>query len=128
VKLLLDTHILLWAIAAPAKLSVQTVALLSSPGNDLIFSVASLWEVAIKSAMKKSANMIDVRAMRQSLLNHHYQELPIQGEHALFVRQLPRLHRDPFDRILIAQAWVEGMTLVTADKTIARYPGRIHRA
>jgi len=128
VKLLLDTHILLWSIAAPAKLSPQTVALLSSPQNDLIFSVASLWEVAIKSATKKFANMPDVRAMRQGLLSHHYQELPIQGEHTVFLAQLPLLHRDPFDRILIAQAWVEGMTLVTADKTIALYPGRIYQA
>ena len=127
-KLLLDTHVLLWAIAATAKLSPQTVALLSSPKNDLVFSVASLWEVAIKSAAKNSANMVDVQTMRQSLLNHHYQELPIQGEHTLFVGQLPPLHRDPFDRMLIAQAWVEGMTLVTADKTILRYPGRMHHA
>ncbi|MFS2138471.1 type II toxin-antitoxin system VapC family toxin [Duganella sp. Dugasp56] len=127
-KLLLDTHILLWAISTPAKLSRSTATLLSSVRNDLVFSVVSLWEVAIKTTARRSANMIDVRVMRQGLLNHGYYELPVQGEHALFVEQLPPLHRDPFDRMLVAQAWVEGMTLVTADKIIARYPGRIHQA
>lgn len=127
-KLLLDTHILLWAIASPAKLSPHTVALFSSPGNELIFSVASLWEVAIKNSTGRFTNMIDVQTLRNSLLIHHYQELPIRGEHALCVAQLPPLHRDPFDRILVAQALVEDMTLVTADKIMARYPGRIHQA
>jgi len=102
--------------------------LLISVGNDLVFSTASLWEVAIKSTGKSGSGMIDVRLLRDSLLRHHYQELSIQGEHALCVAQLPLLHRDPFDRILVAQALIEGMTLVTADKMIARYPGRIHLA
>lgn len=127
-KLLLDTHILLWAIASPDRLSVSTAALLTSVENELVFSVASLWEVAIKSAGKSGAGMVDVRLLRDGLLKHRYQELSIQGEHTLCVAQLPPLHRDPFDRILVAQALVEGMTLVTADKIIARYPGQIYRA
>jgi len=128
VKLLLDTHILLWAIASPAKLSPHTVAMLSSSGNELIFSVASLWEIAIKNSSSRFTNLIDVQILRNSLLTHHYRELPIWGGHALCVAHLPQIHRDPFDRILVAQALVEDMRLVTADKIMSRYPGRIHQA
>ncbi len=120
-KLLIDTHLLLWAAAMPQRLSPRAVARLEAPENRLQFSAASLWEIAIKAGLGRSDFTVDPRRLRQGLIDNDYEELPLTGAHALALADLPALHKDPFDRILIAQAKVEGLTLLTADATLARY-------
>lgn len=125
-KLLLDTHLLLWAAAEPERLPPDAIDLLSDPHHELLFSAASLWEITIKSGLGRSDFQIDPRLFRRALLDHDYLELPIDSSHAVAVANLPRLHKDPFDRILVAQAITEGITLLTADQQVAQYPGPIH--
>jgi PIN domain nuclease of toxin-antitoxin system len=95
--------------------------------NDLIFSAASIWEVAIKSGLGRSDFRVDAHLLRRGLLDNGYAELAINGAHAAAVSQLPPIHRDPFDRMLLAQATAEGLTLVTADAVLASYPGPIRK-
>ena len=124
-KLLLDTHVLLWAAGSPAQLPPDARALLEDPNIELVFSAASLWEVAIKRGLGRADFQVDARVLRRGLLDNGYLELPITSEHTVFIDSLPPIHKDPFDRILIAQATVEGITLITSDALIARYPGPI---
>ena len=124
-RLLLDTHILLWATIWPERLSSVARSLLEDTANDLLFSAASVWEVAIKRSLGRPDFQVDPRLLRRGLLDHGYEELPVTGQHAVAVAILPLLHQDPFDRILIAQAATEGITLLTADPRIARYPAPI---
>lgn len=126
-KFLLDTHILLWAAGTPALLSEEARVLLEDDANELIFSAASLWEIAIKRGLGRSDFLVDPRVLRRGLLDNGYTELPIMGEHAVAIDNLPLIHKDPFDRILIAQASVEGLTLLTADQVVAEYPGSIRK-
>lgn len=122
-KLLLDTHVLLWAAGAPERLSTEGHDLLDDRANQLIFSVASLWEIAIKASLGRADFTVDAGLLRRGLTDNSYEELTITGPHALAVAGLPPLHRDPFDRMLVAQAQVEGFVLVTADPVVAGYPG-----
>ncbi|MDE2938065.1 MAG: type II toxin-antitoxin system VapC family toxin [Chloroflexota bacterium] len=122
---LLDTHLLLWAAGSPERLTLETRQLLNGQGVILAFSVVSIWEVVIKSALGRSDFRADARQLRDGLLANGYQELEIRSEHALAVGQLPPIHQDPFDRILIAQAQVEEFTLLTTDGDVSRYPGPI---
>lgn len=124
---LLDTQVLLWAASAPDRLSARARALLSDEDNELCFSAASLWEVAIKSSIGRDDFDVDAGILRRGLLENGYTELPITGEHAARINALPPLHKDPFDRMLVAQATVEAMTLLTADAQVARYPGPIRK-
>ena len=124
---LLDTHVLLWAAGEPERLPRATRALLDSPATDLLFSTASLWEIAIKRSLGREDFRVEPRRFRTGLLNNGYRELPIRGDHALAVDLLPPIHRDPFDRMLLAQTHVEGATLLTADRLLAQYPGPIER-
>lgn len=110
-NLLLDTHILLWASADPARLSKSAALLLANPDNTLIFSAASLWEIAIKLQLGRDDFQIDPRLPRRGLLDNGYHELAITSAHTLAALDLPPLHRDPFDRLLIAQAKCEGFTI-----------------
>ena len=126
-KLLLDTHLLLWAALDPYKLSASALTLLEADDSELFFSAASLWEIAIKSALERANFQVDPRVLRRGLLDNGYTELPITSEHAVAVSSLPSLHKDPFDRLLVAQATVEGITLLTSDALVARYPGPIRR-
>jgi PIN domain nuclease of toxin-antitoxin system len=126
-KLLLDTHLLIWSSWTPQKVSPAGHNLINNPDNDLFFSVANLWEMTIKQALRKRDFQIDAHLLRRGLLDNGYNEIIISSDHALAVRTLPPLHRDPFDRILIAQAMVEGITLLTADPMVARYPGPIKK-
>ena len=128
VKLLLDTHLLLWAAGQPEKLSATARTLLETPDNALCFSAASLWEVAIKRGLGRNDFQVDPRLLRRGLLDNGYDELPITSQHAVAIDGLPALHKDPFDRILVAQAMVEGITLLTSDPMVARYPGPIRQA
>lgn len=125
--LLLDTHLPLWAAGQPDRLSAAACALIESADKELIFSAASLWEIAIKRGLGRDDFLIDGRLLRRGLLDNGYVELPISSEHALAIDTLPPLHKDPFDRILVAQAIVEGITLLTADPVVAQYPGPVRR-
>jgi PIN domain nuclease of toxin-antitoxin system len=125
VKLLLDTHLLLWAAIRPAKLPTAARKLIENPRNELMFSVVSLWEIAIKHALGRTDFRIDPHVFRRGLLESNYTELPILAEHVLATVNLPSLHHDPFDRLLIAQAMVEGIVLLTADAALARYAGPV---
>ena len=120
-NLLLDTHILLWAAGNPDRLSEKCRELLLNSSNNLFFSAASLWEISIKFSLGRSDFNVDPFLLRQMLLLHAYRELPVNGEHATTVSTLSALHKDPFDRILITQARVEGMLLITSDSLVAAY-------
>jgi PIN domain nuclease of toxin-antitoxin system len=122
-KLLLDTHVLLWAAGMPGKLTDDARTLLEDPLNELMFSAASLWEIAIKRSLGRRDFIVEPRLLRRGLLDNGYGELPITSAHAVSIESLPPIHKDPFDRILIAQATVEGIALVTADAIVATYPG-----
>lgn len=126
-KLLLDTHVLIWAAGFPDRMSIEAQDLVADTDNDLVFSAASLWEVAIKSALGREDFTIDARLLRRGLLDNGYSELPVASEHAVAIDGLPPIHKDPFDRLLIAQAMVEGITLLTADDLVAQYPGPIRK-
>lgn len=124
-RLLLDTHLLLWAAAGSEHLPVDAGTLIADPNTDLQFSAASLWEVAIKQGLQRPDFRVDARILRRGLIDNGYQELPITSEHAVAIDGLPPIHKDPFDRLLVAQAMVEGITLLTNDATVARYPGPV---
>jgi PIN domain nuclease of toxin-antitoxin system len=126
-KLLLDTHVLLWA-AAGAGLSPAAAEVIGDPGNELYFSAASIWEIAIKSALGRPEFNLDAGVFRRELLESGYEEIAITGRHTAAVSTLPELHKDPFDRILIAQAVTEALTLLTADKALLAYPGPLSSA
>lgn len=127
-KLLLDTHILLWAAGRPEKLSRKARRLLDDPDNALIFSAVSLWEIVIKQGLGRDDFDVNARQLRRGLLDNEYGELAVTSAHALAIEDLPPLHKDPFDRMLLAQSRVEGFTLLTADAQILQYPGLIQKA
>jgi len=124
-KLLLDTHVLLWAAGQPDRLSAATLKLIDNPANELLFSAASMWEVAIKRGLGRTDFQVDPRLLRRGLLDNSYSELPVMSEHVVAIASLPPIHKDPFDRLLVAQATVEGITLLTADSVVAQYPGPV---
>jgi len=124
-KLLLDTHLLLWAAGQPNRLSAKARRLIDSPANELLFSAASIWEVAVKRGLGRTDFQADPRLLRRGLLDNGYSELPILSGHVVAIDSLPPIHKDPFDRLLVAQAVVEGITLLTADSMVVQYPGPI---
>ena len=126
-KFLLDTQVLLWAAGEPARLPASARRLLNDPDNELFFSVASLWEIGIKRGLERTDFRVDARLLRRGLIDNGYTELPIASQHVVEVKSLPTIHKDPFDRLLVAQATVEGITLLTPDSTVARYPGPIRK-
>ena len=126
-KLLLDTHLLLWAASTPERLSSEVRQWIEPTDSELLFSAASLWEVAIKAGLGREDFQVDARLLRRGLLDNGYAELPIGSDHAVAVAALPPIHKDPFDRLLVAQATVEGITLLTADALVAQYPGPVRK-
>ncbi|HEX5759146.1 MAG TPA: type II toxin-antitoxin system VapC family toxin [Thermoanaerobaculia bacterium] len=122
-KLLLDTQLLLWAAGQPERLSARARKLLQDARNELLFSAASLWEIAIKKTLGRDDFRVEPRLLRRGLLDNGYRELPVTSQHAVSIDGLPPLHKDPFDRLLLAQALTEGITLLTADAQLARYAG-----
>ena len=126
-KLLLDTQLLLWAAAQPERLSAAARKLLNNPRNELLFSAASLWEIAIKSALGRDDFSVEPRLLRRGLLDNGYTELPITSQHAVSIDSLPPRHKDPFDRLLLAQALTEGITLLTGDAQLTRYSGPVRK-
>lgn len=119
--LLLDTHILLWAGADSPRLASDVRDLITARRSELTFSAASIWEVAIKAAQDRPAFDVDARTLRRDLLSLGFAELDITSAHGIEAAGLPPVHRDPFDRILVAQARLEGADLLTADAVLARY-------
>lgn len=126
-KLLLDTQLLLWAAGQPERLPAAARRLIDDARNQLLFSAASLWEVAIKSGLGRSDFRADARLLRRGLIDNGYDELAITGEHAVAIANLPPIHKDPFDRLLVAQSAVEGILLLTADPILAQYPGPVRK-
>jgi PIN domain nuclease of toxin-antitoxin system len=126
VKLLLDTHTFIWWDSEPAKLSATALALCSDPTNELLLSVTSLWEMQIKHTLGK----LSLRLPLNAIVAHQQDTngvvvLPILPTHIFALDGLPTPHKDPFDRLLVAQANSEGATLISADTIFAAYPVRI---
>jgi PIN domain nuclease of toxin-antitoxin system len=125
VKSLLDTHLLLWAASSAVRLPAVAHQMIEDDANTPMFSVASIWEVAIKRGLDRPDFQADARLLRRGLLDNGYDELPILGPHAAAVEGLPPIHKDPFDRLLIAQAVAEGILLLTVDPVVGRYPAPV---
>ena len=124
-NLLLDTQLLIWMVGDAPQVSADARRLVEDAENDLVFSAASIWEIAIKAARGRADFRVDPRLLRAELLAAGFTELPVTGDHGAAVVDLPPVHKDPFDRLLVAQATVEHLTLLTSDRTLARYPGPI---
>ncbi len=120
-KLLLDTHILLWAAGHPERLSESARTLLTASENLLFFSAASIWEIVIKRGLGRVDFKVDPRRLRKMLVTHGYSELAVGAEHVLAIEALPPIHKDPFDRLLLAQARTEGMLLLSTDASVSQY-------
>lgn len=118
-RLLLDTQALIWTVANPGRLSTAAADALKNYDNEVLVSVVSPWEIAIKTALGKLPPIDDLEVQ---IAEKRFELLPISLSHAAAVASLPHHHRDPFDRMLIAQAQVESVTLVTSDREIRRYP------
>jgi len=121
-KFLIDTHLLLWAAQGARFLPIKAKQLMGEAENELFFSVGSLWEIVIKNGLGREDFQIEPRLFRRGLLDNGYIEMAILSEHVASIESLPSIHKDPFDRLLLAQAVTEGITLLTADALIARYP------
>jgi PIN domain nuclease of toxin-antitoxin system len=117
----------LWAAGSVARLPVAARELIDDLNNELLFSAASLWEIAIKRALHRGDFQLDVRLLRRGLLNNGYRELGVTGEHAVAIEGLPPIHKDSFDRLLIAQSIIEGITLLTSDWLVAQYPAPVQK-
>lgn len=123
-NLLLDTHVLLWLANDPKRLTYEGIQLIEE-ASELSFSVASIWEVVLKNSLGRDDFRIVPRRFYEALLMNGYRELVVSSYHVFAVSLLPKIHKDPFDRLLVAQAQVEGITLVTMDKRVSQYPGPI---
>jgi len=126
-RFILDTHLALWVTINSPRISSEARTTLLNPANQFGFSVSSIWEIAIKKGLGRPDFPYDPREIRRQLIMNGHEELTIESRHVVLVDSLPLIHKDPFDRILIAQAMVEGITLLTADPVIAKYPGPIRK-
>ncbi len=124
-RVLLDTHVLLWSVASSRRLSKRARALIEDPGNEVFYSAASLWEIAIKAALRRSDFQVDLEMLHTALPETGLTELPIRAVHTVALLRLPEVHRDPFDRMLVAQAVTEPLVLLTNDEILARYPAPV---
>ncbi|MGQ0529370.1 MAG: type II toxin-antitoxin system VapC family toxin [Panacagrimonas sp.] len=120
-NLLLDTHVALWAITDSPKLTKKARELIESPRSSVWISAATVWEITIKHGLGRGDMPVSGQAALRYFQASGYQLLPIEAEHAAAVEDLPKHHADPFDRILVAQALVEPMRLITHDPIVARY-------
>jgi PIN domain nuclease of toxin-antitoxin system len=121
-NLLLDTHLLVWTGTKSERLPTKARSLIAAPENRLYLSVISIWEIAIKRSLGRQEFNVDPRILRRGLIENKYVEVTVSGAHALAIDGLPLIHKDPFDRMLVAQALVEGITLLTVDRVLAQYP------
>ena len=124
-NLLLDTHLLLWVAIGSEKLSAEARNMISNNANRVYFSAASIWEVVIKNGLQREDFHMDPYLLRRGLIDNGYDELAITSAHTLGVAHLPPIHKDPFDRLLVAQAELEGFLLLTSDAVVAESPGPI---
>lgn len=120
-KFLLDTHLLLWAAIDSPKLSSSAREIICNVENELYFSAASIWEIAIKTSLGKPEFQVNSTLFCRTLLDNGYQELEITSRHVTATETLPKIHKNPFDRILIAQSYVEGITLLSTDEKVIAY-------
>ena len=120
-RLLLDTHILLWWIMGDRRLPKNLATTLASADSDVAVSAASMWEITIKRMLGRID--VDLEELKASIAADGFSELPLRFSHSLKLQSLPRHHDDPFDRILIAQSIAEGRQLMTKDADILRYRG-----
>ncbi len=120
-RLLVDTHLLLWAAARSRRLPREARRLLEDPANEVLFSAASIWEVVIKAALRRPDFTVDAAMLRPALAEMGFSELPVSGVHAERLASLPPIHRDPFDRMLVAQSLAEPLVLLTNDRVLAGY-------
>lgn len=127
-RILLDTHMLIWATSVSNRLSPSTRNLIEDPANEIIFSAANLWEIAIKRALGRPDFTVNPHMLRAGLLERSYTELSISSEHGMYVANLPLIHGDPFDRLLLSQAIVEDVAFLTNDSLLRRYPANIIEA
>ena len=118
-RLLLDTHVLVWCLSGDRRLPPATAELIRNPATDVYFSAVSIWEVAIKSALGKLR--ADANVMLKYLVDEGFKELPVMARHTVATVTLPMHHRDPFDRLLVAQSRMESLRLLTNDKIMALY-------
>lgn len=129
-NLLLDTHIALWSVTADKRLSAPARALIENRANAISVSIACLWEIAIKHAIVKQgvpAMPISARQAAAYFAAAGFRVLDAQAAHIFAVEELPMVHADPFDRLIVAQARAEGLILLTSDATVARYPGDVRK-
>ncbi len=124
-RVLLDTHLLIWLSAASDRLPKIVRQTVENSDNKLFFSAASIWELSIKESTGKARLELPPALLHRQLLANDFQEISVTAVHGLGVLSLTPIHKDPFDRILIAQAIAENMVLMTSDETIARYEGPI---
>ena len=126
-RLLLDTHVLLWASLQPDRLSGEARSFLDDADHELIFSAVNVWEIAIKRRLDRPDFIVEAPVLRRALVEAGYTELSVTSDHAIATASLPPNHKDPFDRLLVAQATFEGVLLLTSDAVVGRYPGPIRR-
>ena len=126
-RLLLDTHVLLWALGAPERLDEAARSAIADPANEVLFSAASIWEIAIKSALNRADFQLSPAEIAAAALETGFVELPVRSAAAARVASLPAYHRDPFDRLLIAQAMSEPAMLYTADAQLEPYSELVRR-
>ena len=122
-NLLLDTHLLIWAASTPEQLSSEALSLLQNPEHNLYFSAVNLWEISIKRGSGRQDFRVDPPLLHRGLIENGYTELVVKSFHCIALEQLPAIHNDPFDRMLVAQAVSEGMLLLTSDSVVAKYSG-----
>jgi PIN domain nuclease of toxin-antitoxin system len=120
-RFLLDTHVLLWALADPRRLPEPVFELIETTGNEILFSAASIWEIAIKAQLLHAQFGVDPMAIIDAARETGFTELAVSAQHAAAVSNLPLHHKDPFDRMLISQALMEPARLLTADRTLSAY-------
>ncbi len=120
-RLLVDTHLVLWAAAGSRKLPKEARRLLEHPANEVFYSAASLWEIAIKAALRRIDFRVDLALLRTALATMEFEELPVSGAHAERLTTLPPIHKDPFDRMLIAQSLSESLVLLSNDAALEAY-------
>ena len=126
-RILLDTHILLWAISSPERLGESVRTAILDPDNDVLFSAASIWEIAIKAALRRAGFLVQPDAVAEEARDIGFVELPVHSSVAARVAELPLIHRDPFDRLLVAQAIAEPAILYTADARLPAYSELVRR-
>lgn len=122
---LLDTQLVVWSITRADRVSADTRSLISSSESRPFYSVISIWEVAIKYSLRRPDFTVDPQQLKSNLDESGFRDLPIRCEHTFAIGSLPKIHKDPFDRLLVAQAIAEGITLLTVDSVLAQYPGPV---